>query len=75
MSETNLIERGSSCDKLRGLKCETFILYLIFAWSVFHFNLSILIVSIILSGSLSELPKTFTLGIKSKLKKIKTEKL
>ena len=29
----------------------------------------------ILSGSLSELPKTFTLGIKLKLRKIKTEKL
>ena len=32
-------------------------------------------VYIILSGNLSELPKTFMLGIKSKLRKIQTEKL
>ena len=32
-------------------------------------------VSVVLAGSLSELPETFTLGIKSKLRKIQTEKL
>ena len=40
-----------------------------------EYNLRVLIVSIILSGSLSELPETFTLGIKIKLRKIQTEKL
>ena len=44
-------------------------------WSVFHNNLRVLIVSLILSVSLLELHKTFTLGIKLKLKKIQTEKL
>ena len=39
------------------------------------YNLRVLIVSLILSGSLSELPETFTLGIKLKLRKIQTEKL
>ena len=39
------------------------------------YNLKVLIVSLILSGSLSELSETFTLGIKLKLRKIKTEKL
>ena len=39
------------------------------------YNLRILIVSLILSGSPSELPETFTLGIKLKFRKIKTEKL
>ena len=39
------------------------------------YNLRVLIVSIIISGSLSELPETFTLGIKIKLRKIQTEKL
>ena len=40
-----------------------------------HYNLRVLIVSIIISGSLSELPETFTLGFKIKLRKIQTEKL
>ena len=40
-----------------------------------EYNLKVLIVSMILSGSLSELPETFTLGIKLKLRKIQTEKL
>ena len=40
-----------------------------------EFNLRVLIVFLILSGSLSELLKTFTLGIKLKLRKIQTEKL
>ena len=39
------------------------------------YNLRVLIVSIIISGSLSELPENFTLGIKMKLRKIQTEKL
>ena len=39
------------------------------------YNLRVLIVSLILSASLSELPETFTLGIKIKLRKIQTEKL
>ena len=39
------------------------------------YNLRVLIVSVILSDSLSELPKTFTIGIKLKLRKIKTKKL
>ena len=39
------------------------------------YNLSVLIVSVILSGSLSELPETFTLGIKLKLRNVQTEKL
>ena len=39
------------------------------------YNLRVLIVSLINSGSLSELHKTFTLGIKLKLRKINTEKL
>ena len=53
-----------------------FILYLIFVWrSVFHYNLRVLIVSVILAGSLLELPETFTLGIKLKVRKNKTEKL
>ena len=39
------------------------------------YNLRVLIVSLILSASPSELLETFTLGIKLKLRKIKTEKL
>ena len=39
------------------------------------YNLRVLIISAILSASLSELPETFTLGIKLRLRKIKTEKL
>ena len=35
----------------------------------------VLIVCVILSASLSDLPETFTLGIKSKLRNIQTEKL
>ena len=38
-------------------------------------NLKVLIVSIILSGKISELPETFTLGIELELRKIQTEKL
>ena len=60
---------------LRQLKCEALISYLIFTHSVFHYNLRVLILSLILSGCLSELPETFTLGIKKKLRKIQTEKL
>ena len=43
--------------------------------TIFHYNLRVLIVFLILSDSLSELPETFTLGIKLKLRKIQTEKL
>ena len=39
------------------------------------YNLRVLTVSLILSGSLSELPETFTLRFKLKLRKIKTEKI
>ena len=39
------------------------------------YNLRAFIVSVILSASLSELPKTFTLGIKLRLRKIRIEKL
>ena len=39
------------------------------------YNLRVLIVSVILSASLSELPETFTLVIKLNLWKIKAEKL
>ena len=39
------------------------------------YNLRVLIVLVILSASLSDLLETFTLGIKLKLRKIKTEKL
>ena len=39
------------------------------------YNIRVLIISVILSASVSELPETFTLGIKLKLRKIKTEKL
>ena len=39
------------------------------------YNIRVLIVSVILSASLSKLPETFTLGIKLRLRKIKTEKL
>ena len=41
------------------------------------YNLRVLIITItiILSGSLSKLPKTFTLGIKLKLRNVQTEKL
>ena len=39
------------------------------------YNLRVLIISVILSASLSELPETFTLGIKLKLRKIQIEKL
>ena len=39
------------------------------------YNLRVLTVSVILSASLSELPETFRLGVKLKLRKIKTEKL
>ena len=39
------------------------------------YNLRVLFVTIIISGSLSELPETFTLGIKIKLRKIQPEKL
>ena len=67
-----LIGWDKSCDKL---KFETFISNLSFAWSVFDNNLMVLLVSFILSFSLSELPETFTLRIKSKFRKIKTEKL
>ena len=52
-----------------------FISYLIFAWSVFHFKYRVLILSLILSGSLSELPETFTLGIILLVRKNKTDKL
>ena len=39
------------------------------------YNLRVLIVTIIISGILSELPETFILGIKKNLRKIQTEKL
>ena len=39
------------------------------------YNLRVLIVSLILSGKLLEIPETFTLGIQLKLRKYKTEKL
>ena len=39
------------------------------------YNLRVLIVYVILSASISKLPENFTLGIKLKLRKIKTEKL
>ena len=39
------------------------------------YNLRVLVVSLIFVGSLSELPKTFTLGIKLKLRHVQTEKL
>ena len=39
------------------------------------YTLRVLLVYVIFSASLSELPETFTLGIKFKLRKIKTEKL
>ena len=39
------------------------------------YNLRVLVVSLIFVGSLSELPETLTIGIKFKLRKIKTEKL
>ena len=40
-----------------------------------EYNLRVILVYLIFVGSLSELPETFTLGIKLKLRKIQTEKL
>ena len=39
------------------------------------YNFRVLIVSVILFAILSELPETFTLGIRLKLRKIQTERL
>ena len=69
MSETILNGYEKSYDKfnLRQLKCEIFFSYLFFEWSVFHFNLMVLIIYLILPGSLPEYPEIFTLGTKLKL--------
>ena len=66
------IERNEIC--MQGLRT-LFILSSLILSSQIVYILIVLIVSLILSGRVSELPKTFTLGIKLKLRKIQTEKL